>query len=120
MNLKDCVRFSDSLVLQQLVKTRSEGYLGHGGEGIGVRNFGFDSLKTMFKHDIEEKGIVAVMRDSCQFTSGPFLRRSIVPSSRSYADSSGWTPPAAPPAEESAYDREDGTMEHRRNGPKVN
>ena len=37
MNLKDCVRFSDSLVLQQLVKTRTEGYLGHGGEGIGVK-----------------------------------------------------------------------------------
>ena len=37
MNLKDCVWFSDSLVLQQLVKTRSEGYLGHGGEGIGVK-----------------------------------------------------------------------------------
>ena len=37
MNLKDCVRFSDSLVLQQHVKTRSEGYLGHGGEGIGVK-----------------------------------------------------------------------------------
>jgi hypothetical protein len=44
------------------------------------------------------------MRDSCQFTSGPFLRRSIVPSSRSYVDSSGWTHPAAPPPEESAYD----------------
>ena len=37
MNLKDCVKFSDSLVLQQLVKTRSEGYLGLGGEGIGVK-----------------------------------------------------------------------------------
>jgi hypothetical protein len=36
MNLKDCVGFSDSLVLQQQVglKTRGWGYLGHGGEGI--------------------------------------------------------------------------------------
>ena len=34
MNLKDCVGFSDSLVLQQQVKTRSGSYLGHGGEGI--------------------------------------------------------------------------------------
>ena len=34
MNLKDCVGFSDSLVLQQQVKTRSGGYLGHDGEGI--------------------------------------------------------------------------------------
>jgi hypothetical protein len=37
MNLKDGVRFSDSLVLQQHVKTRCEGYLGYGGEGIGVK-----------------------------------------------------------------------------------
>ena len=35
MNLKDCVGFSDSLVLPQQIKARSGGYLGHGGEGIG-------------------------------------------------------------------------------------
>ncbi|CAL8286537.1 unnamed protein product [Boreogadus saida] len=35
-----------------------------------------------------------------------FIRCSIVPTSRSHADSSGWTPPAAPPPEESTYDRE--------------
>ena len=40
MNLKDCaVGFSDSLVLPQQVKTRSAGYLGHGGEGIGGKKF---------------------------------------------------------------------------------
>ena len=35
MDLKDCAGFSDSLVLQQPVKTGSGGYLGHGREGIG-------------------------------------------------------------------------------------
>ena len=38
-------------------ETRSVGYLGHGREGIGERNFGYDSLKNM-NHDMEEKGIV--------------------------------------------------------------
>ena len=33
-NLKDCVGFSDSLVLLQQVMTRSGGYLDNGGEGI--------------------------------------------------------------------------------------
>ena len=37
MNRKDYVRFSDSLVLQPQVNTRSEGYLGHGREGIRVK-----------------------------------------------------------------------------------
>ncbi|CAL8401861.1 unnamed protein product [Gadus morhua 'NCC'] len=43
---------------------------------------------------------------SFHFGSMSFLRRSIVPTSRSYADSSGWTPAAAPPLEVSANDRE--------------
>ena len=34
---QDCVGFSDSLVLPQQVKTRSGGYLDHGGEGIWVK-----------------------------------------------------------------------------------
>ena len=41
MNLKDCVGFSDFLVLPQqgplvlVVEVEITGYLGHGGEGIG-------------------------------------------------------------------------------------
>ena len=72
MNLKDCVGFSDSLVLPQQAKTRSGGYLGHGGEGIGGRNLGFDSQKSRLNRDMEEKGIVAVCG----------LRRSVSPYQR--------------------------------------
>ena len=57
---KDCVGFSNSLVLQQQVKTHIGGYLGHGDDGIGERNFGFDTLKSRLKRDMEEKGIVAI------------------------------------------------------------
>ena len=62
---------------------------------LGERNFGFDSevqIETL--HGGERD--CCRMRDSCQFTAD-------VPTSRSYADSSGWTAPAAPPPEESAY-----------------
>ena len=52
MNNKDCLT---SLVPQ--VKTRSGGYLGHGWEELGGRNFGIDSLKSM-NRNMENKRIV--------------------------------------------------------------
>ena len=59
-NLNDCVGFSDSLVLQKKVKTCSEGYLGHGGEGIGGRGTLALTLKQRLNCNMEEKGMVAV------------------------------------------------------------
>ena len=62
MDHKDRVRFSDSLVLRQQVKTRSVGYLSHGGEGIGGmpymdgRRRGSSSGRKMFSVDSEKKG----------------------------------------------------------------
>ena len=70
MNLTDCVGFSDSLVLPQQVKTPSGSYHAHGEKELRERNFGFDSLKSRLKRDMEEKAIFSV--DSCQFTSGPY------------------------------------------------
>ena len=94
MNLKDRIGFSGSLgVIAAMVEKE-----------LGERNFGFDSevqIETL--HGGERD--CCRMRDSCQFTSGPFLRCSIVPTSRLYADSSGWTPPAILPPDESAYNR---------------
>ena len=83
---------SPTLVLQKKVKTCSEGYLGHGGEGIGgERNFGFNSeAKIELQHGGE--------RDGCRM--------------RTLGGA------APPPPEESAYDREVGTMECH--GPEVN
>ena len=68
------------------------GTLGHCGEGIGGEERSENGASEKF-----------------------FLRRSILPTPRSYADSSSWTPPAAPLPEESANGREVGTMERRRN-----
>ena len=53
---KSCITalgFRKSLVLPKQVglNTRSGGYLGHGGEGIGGRNFSFDSLKSRLNRD---------------------------------------------------------------------
>ena len=77
---------------------------------LGERYFAFDSLNSRLNRDMEEKGIVAVCRLPAELLRH---RRS---SSRSYAESSG-VGAAAPPSE-SAYDREVGTMEHRRNDMK--
>ena len=66
MNLKDCVGFSDSLILPQQVKTYSGGYLAHGVEGIGGmpytdgRRRGCSDGSNMFSVE------------SCQFTSGAY------------------------------------------------
>ena len=59
----------------------------HGWERIGGK--GFDSLKSWFNRDMEEKGIVAVcgFRSSCQ-TPGPsaqFLRHQSAGSARTWA-----------------------------------
>ncbi|CAL8404501.1 unnamed protein product [Boreogadus saida] len=48
-----------------------------------------------------------------------FLRRSIVPTSWSHADSYGGGAAGGVQPEESAYDRENGTMERQRNGPET-
>ena len=77
---------------------------------LGERNFGFDSLKSRLKRDMEEKAMFSV--DSCQFTSGPY-NFSDAPLFRPLGRM--WTPRAALPAEESAYDREVGTKERQRN-----
>ena len=55
-------------------ETRSVGYLGHGREGIGERNFGYDSLKSRLNRDIEETWIVP--RDCCPGFSPPWLLSS--------------------------------------------
>ena len=57
MNLTGCVGFSDSLVLPQQVKTPSRVYLAHGEKELGEINFGFDSLKSRLKRDMEEKAM---------------------------------------------------------------
>ena len=61
MNLKDCVGFSDSLVLSQ--KRLVVGVISAMVEKeLGERNIGFDSLKSRLKRYMEEKAIVAVCR----------------------------------------------------------
>ena len=60
---------------------------------LGERDLGFDSLKSRFNCDMEEKGIVAVCRLGGRgSTAGG----------------------GAPPLEESAYDQEVGKTERRR------
>ncbi|CAL8234642.1 unnamed protein product [Boreogadus saida] len=77
----------------------------------GVNSESSCSLQfTTLNRDMEEKRIVSVCRLPAELLRH---RRS---SSRSYAESSG-VGAAAPPSE-SAYDREVGTMEHRRNDMK--
>ena len=81
---------------------------------LGERNFGFDSLKSRLKSYMEEKGIVAVC-GSVHFGSLSFLRRYIVPTSRSCADSYGGGVVGGVQPEESAYDRGSEQMERLRN-----
>ena len=50
MNLKDCVWLSDSLVIPHQVKTRSGGYLGHGREGIGVKELWLRPSEVKSEH----------------------------------------------------------------------
>ena len=50
-NLKDCVGFSDSLVLPQQVKTRSGGILAVVEKELGERNFGLQRIKARLKRN---------------------------------------------------------------------
>jgi hypothetical protein len=115
MNLKDCVGFSECLVLplQRLVVGV---ILALVEKDMGERNFGFDSLKSRLKRYMEEEGIVAV----CGTAVGS-LRVHVISPMLHCSDlsvvcrllrlvPSGWTPQT----EESVYDQEVGTMERRR------
>ena len=58
---------SQTLVLPQQVKTPRGSYLTLVEKELGEMNFGFYSLNSKLKRDIEEKAMFSV--DSCQFTS---------------------------------------------------
>ena len=83
---------------------------------LGQRNFGFDSLKSILKQDIEEKGIVVVCGTA---VSSLRVHFSDAPLFRPFGHLR--TPPAPPPPEESAYDRDrNNEASEKRHGPEVN
>ena len=57
-----CVGFSDSLVVPQQVKTRSRGYLDHGGEGIGGKEFDAP-LRPLGRMRTPPAGLVCIRRE---------------------------------------------------------
>ena len=114
-NLKDCIGFSNSLVLPQqrvvvgVISAMVE-------KELGERNFGFKCLKSRFKRYMKEKGIVAVCG-----TAVSSLRVHVISPTLHCSDLSvvcrllRLAPPAAPTPEESTYGREVRTMERLRN-----